>query len=141
MELVHTPNQPIGPFFHFALTSPSASRRTLAGPDSKGERVQLAFRVLDRDGKPVTNAMVELWQADGDGEYNSASFFGFGRLASDDDGLCPFETVKPGRVAGWSGKLQALRISMFRSMRRGCCGEWLRGFISVATRPTMRTRS
>ena len=67
---------------------------------------------LDRDGKPVTNAMVELWQADAAGEYNSASFFGFGRLASDDDGLCLFETVRPGRVPGWSGKMQAPHISV-----------------------------
>jgi protocatechuate 3,4-dioxygenase alpha subunit len=68
--------------------------------------------VLDRDGNPVTNGMVELWQADGAGEYNSADFFGFGRLASDCDGLCMFETVKPGRVPGWSGKMQAPHINV-----------------------------
>jgi protocatechuate 3,4-dioxygenase alpha subunit len=102
MDLIHTANQPIGPYFHFALT-PDTSKGLMAGPDVKGERVCLAFRVLDRDGKPVTNAMLELWQAD---------IAAFGRLASDDDGMCLFETVKPGRVPGWSGKLQAPHINV-----------------------------
>ena len=36
----------------------------LAGPNVKGERIRLAFRVLDGDGAPLNDAMIELWQAD-----------------------------------------------------------------------------
>jgi protocatechuate 3,4-dioxygenase alpha subunit len=107
MNRVHTANQAIGPFFHFALT-PDDSAGVMAGPNARGERARLAIRVLDRDANAVTNAMIELWQADAGGKYNhpadprqqtaDAAFRGFGRLATDGQGLCVFETVKPGRV-------------------------------------------
>jgi protocatechuate 3,4-dioxygenase, alpha subunit len=112
MDLTHTAIQPIGPFYHFALTpgweTGDNSAGVMAGPDAHGERIRLSVRVLDRDGGPVTNAMIELWQADAGGKYNhpadtqnkppDPAFRGFGRLATDDQGLCVFETVKPGRV-------------------------------------------
>jgi protocatechuate 3,4-dioxygenase alpha subunit len=112
MKLPHTAIQPIGPFFHFALTpgwSPTENTRgIMAGPGALGERINLRIRVLDRDGDPVTNAMIELWQADAAGKYNhpadtqtkipDPAFNGFGRVSSDNQGLCVFETVKPGPV-------------------------------------------
>jgi len=112
MDLIHTANQPIGPFYHFALTpgweTGDNSAGIMAGPDARGERGRVVVRVLDRDGSPVTNAMIELWQADAGGKYNhpadkqekapDPAFHGFGRLATDDQGLCVFETVKPGQV-------------------------------------------
>jgi protocatechuate 3,4-dioxygenase, alpha subunit len=67
MELIHTANQPIGPFFHFALT-PDNTAGAMAGAETKGERVRLVCRLLDRDGGPVTNGMIELWQADAGGK-------------------------------------------------------------------------
>lgn len=112
MKLVPSPIGPIGPFYHFALTpgweGGDRSAGVMAGPDTKGARITLRIRVLDRDAAPVTNGMIELWQADAGGKYNhpadtqpgaaDPSFHGFGRLATDDAGLCIFETVKPGRV-------------------------------------------
>jgi protocatechuate 3,4-dioxygenase, alpha subunit len=112
MDLIHTANQPIGPFYHFALTPGweigDNSAGVMAGPEARGERVRLTVRALDRDGSPVTNAMIELWQADAGGKYNhpvdtqpktaDPAFRGFGRLATNDQGLCVFETVKPGPV-------------------------------------------
>jgi protocatechuate 3,4-dioxygenase alpha subunit len=112
MDLVHTANQPIGPFYHFALTpgweTGDNSAGVMAGPDARGERASLTIRVLDRDGSPVTNAMIELWQADAGGKYNhpadkqeklpDPAFRGFGRLATNDQGQCVFHTVKPGKV-------------------------------------------
>ncbi len=112
MDLTPTAIQPIGPFYHFALTpgweTGDNSAGVMAGPEARGERARLTIRVLDRDGSPVTNAMIELWQADAGGKYNhpadtqekpaDPAFRGFGRLATDDEGLCIFETVKPGRV-------------------------------------------
>jgi protocatechuate 3,4-dioxygenase alpha subunit len=94
----------------------------MVGPNTQGERIRLAVRVLDRDGNAVTNAMIELWQADAGGKYNHPAdpqresadpdFHGFGRLSSDDEGLCVFTTVKPGLVAGLNGQVQAPHISV-----------------------------
>ncbi len=109
MDLHHTADQPIGPFYHFALT-PNNDAGVMAGPAAKGERVELAVRLLDGDGKPVTNGMIELWQASAAGIYNDPAdpaFHGFGRLATDRQGLCVFHTVKPGRV-----ELQAPHINV-----------------------------
>ena len=96
-----TASQTAGPFLHLGLTD-NHSVACVAGKGVKGERVWLTFRVLDGDGVPVPDAMVELWQADSEGEYVSheATFGGFGRLATSEDGSCTFETIKPGRVPG-----------------------------------------
>jgi protocatechuate 3,4-dioxygenase alpha subunit len=126
MDLTPTAIQPIGPFYHFALTpgweTGDNSAGVMAGPEARGERARLTIRVLDRDGGPVTNAMIELWQADAGGKYNhpadtqektaDPAFRGFGRLATDDDGLCVFETVKPGQVPGLKGRFQAPHINV-----------------------------
>ncbi|MGH9661055.1 MAG: hypothetical protein ACRD96_21080 [Bryobacteraceae bacterium] len=53
--------------------------------DGEGERIRIACRVLDGDGAAVDDAMIELWQGDTGG---------FGRLATDAEGRCVFETVK-----------------------------------------------
>ena len=107
MDLVPTPSQTIGPFFHFCL-APDESLGEMAGPAAIGERVKLVCRVTDGDGSPVDDAMIELWQADANGKYNhpddtqetaaDPAFRGFGRLATNREGVCVFETVKPGRV-------------------------------------------
>ncbi len=85
--------------------------------DAKGERVWLTFRLLDGDGLPVPDAMIELWQADSEGNYKDASdcrrnFRGFGRLATSEDGSCTFETIRPGRVPGPGDTLQAPHINV-----------------------------
>ena len=130
MDLIHTANQPIGPFYHFALTPGWATGDNSAGvmatAEARGERARLTVRVLDLDGNPVTNAMIELWQADAGGKYDhpadtqkktaDPAFRGFGRLATDDQGLCVFETVKPGPVPsmlpGRKGSVQAPHINV-----------------------------
>jgi protocatechuate 3,4-dioxygenase alpha subunit len=59
--------------------------------------------VLDAAGAPVPDALVEVWQADGDGDFPDADdggFPGFGRCLVDDDGGYSFSTCKPGRVDG-----------------------------------------
>ncbi len=100
-----TPSQTIGPFFHLCLTVDETVGR-LAGPGAEGERVRLMCRVLDGSDAPVDDAMIELWQADGSGAYNhpedpryadrDPAFRGFGRLATSEQGVCTFETVRPG---------------------------------------------
>ena len=57
---------------------------------------------------PVPDAMIEMWQADSEGNYvhqdssdeRRSTFGGFGRLATAEDGSCTFETIRPGRVPG-----------------------------------------
>jgi protocatechuate 3,4-dioxygenase alpha subunit len=71
-----TPSQTIGPFFHFSLTTDPALGRLANG-------LRLACRVVDGDGAPVTDAMIELWH---DGL--------FGRLPTNEEGVCVFETTK-----------------------------------------------
>ncbi len=121
MNLLPTPSQTIGPFFHFCLTPGEALGR-LAGPDAMGERLRLLVRVRDADGAPVGDAMIELWQADAGGKYHhpddtqelpaDPGFRGFGRLATNADGACVFETVKPGQARGPRGTLQAPHVNL-----------------------------
>ena len=125
MDLTPTPSQTVGPFFHFGLTTEKHSVKCIAGPQTKGERVWLTFRVIDGDGVPLNDAMIETWQADADGKYNhpddkqdksiDSDFAGFGRLGTAEDGSCEFETIKPGRVPGPGNVLQAphLNVSVF----------------------------
>lgn len=119
--MIATPSQTIGPFFHLCLTTDETASQ-LTGPGAEGEHVTLICRVLDGEGAPVDDAMIELWQADASGVYNhpddpsypdrDPAFRGFGRLATNDQGACAFETVKPGRVAGSNAALQAPHINV-----------------------------
>lgn len=139
MNLVPTPWQTVGPYLHIGLTD-SRAVACIVGQGVKGDRVLLKLRLLDGDGKPVPDGMFEIWQADAEGRYRHPedlsyedrsykdpsykdpsykkevgdSFFGFGRMATAEDGSCSFETIKPGRVPSPNG-LQAphLNLSVF----------------------------
>jgi protocatechuate 3,4-dioxygenase alpha subunit len=116
-RLVATPSQTVGPFFHFACgTDPALGRLTV--PGLAGEPIRLRVRVLDGDGAPVNDALVEIYQADASGRYPrgdeapASGFSGFGRLATDTDGVCVFETIRPGAVAGATGATQAPHVNI-----------------------------
>ena len=118
MDLTPTPSQTVGPYLHLGLTD-ARSISLVAGDGAKGERVWLTFRVLDGDGVPVPDAMIELWQADSEGNYvhqesraDGAAFLGFGRLATAGDGSCTFETIRPGCVPGPGETVQAPHINV-----------------------------
>lgn len=106
-EFVPTPSQTVGPFFAIELTTDEHCVPCIAGPRAKGERISITLRVLDGDGVPVDDAMIEIWQADLNGKYNhpddlqskplEEGWIGFGRLATDENGNCVLETIKPGR--------------------------------------------
>lgn len=108
-----TASQTVGPFFHLAG---NMDLGCVARPGVPGERIRLTCRVFDGDGVPVPDALIELWQADSHGIYGDPAFGGFGRLASDENGVCVFETVRPGRVAEKDGvlhtKTQAPHINL-----------------------------
>jgi protocatechuate 3,4-dioxygenase, alpha subunit len=121
MQLVPTASQTVGPFFHLGCTR-THSVSCLATQQAKGERVWLTCRVLDGDSVPVSDAMLELWQANAEGKYihpddpqdkpADPHCSGFGRLASDEQGSSVFETVRPGAVPGPDGTMQAPHINV-----------------------------
>jgi len=115
-----TGSQTVGPFFAPALLREDARRNVLTHPEIAGERIRIEGRVLDGDGVPVPDAMVEIWQANAHGRYNhpadqgpaplDPSFLGFGRSGTEEDGSYWFETVKPGLVPFDGEQLQAPHI-------------------------------
>jgi protocatechuate 3,4-dioxygenase alpha subunit len=113
-----TPSQTVGPFFHFALPYDAGPR--LAGAERTGA-ITLSGRVLDGDGTPIPDAMVEIWQADEQGRLESVGvhlevvgdgFRNFGRCGTTADGGYQFHTVKPGVVPTVDGTQQAPHIAM-----------------------------
>lgn len=100
-----TASQTVGPFFGPCLLREGASRNVLVEPDTVGERIRIEGRVLDGDGAPVPDALVEIWQADASGHYNHPAdpqpgidFTGYGRSGTSENGSYWFETIKPGPV-------------------------------------------
>jgi protocatechuate 3,4-dioxygenase, alpha subunit len=131
MEFVPSSSQTIGPFFHVYFDAKGATG-CVASAKATGERIRLACRMFDGEGVPITDAMLELWQSDAAGIYNhpndprhskaDPAVLGFGRLPTNDDGVCEFETVKPGRVPGLNGVFQAphFNITVFgRGLLKG----------------------
>lgn len=122
--LKETPSQTAGPFIHIG-TLPA-----LAGLRSRGreelnvladgdETIRIEGIIYDGSGAPVTDAILEIWQADAKGRYGSASFAGWGRAASDfETGLFQFATIKPGPTRAHDGRAQAPHIS-FSIFARG----------------------
>jgi protocatechuate 3,4-dioxygenase alpha subunit len=111
----------IGPFFHSVL--PWKDGGQLAKPETKGERISILGRVLDAEGKPISDAMIEVWQANAAGRYDhpedlqeskplDPNFHGFGRVATDPDGRFRLRTIKPGPVPGSDEASQAPHINV-----------------------------
>jgi protocatechuate 3,4-dioxygenase alpha subunit len=96
------PGQTVGPFFHIGL--PYDGGNDLVPPGRAGA-IRLHGRVLDGDGVPVPDAMIEIWQAGPDGKVcrepgsirrDGWTFTGFGRAATDPEGHYWFSTLEPG---------------------------------------------
>jgi protocatechuate 3,4-dioxygenase alpha subunit len=91
--------------------------------DAKGERITVTGTVYDGFGQALKDALVEIWQADADGLFNSPvetrgkadpNFTGWGRTPGDmDTGTFTFETIKPGPVPTADGRMQAPHISFW----------------------------
>lgn len=130
-----TPSQTIGPFAAPCLTPNEKGKQNyawsqlingnLVTADAVGERIRIEGCMFDGDGAPIDGILFEIWQADGQGRYahprdprkTNSSFKGFGRVESDIKGNFAFDTVKPGRVAGPNGTMQAPHVVVAIHMR------------------------
>lgn len=123
MSLYASGNQTVGPYLHIGLSW--LTTRNIAGKGIKGERVAIAGRLVDGEGNGINDGLIEIWQANAQGKYAhpedrqkrtlERGWRGFGRIPTDARGEFSFTTIKPGRVPGPQGKLQAphLVVSVF----------------------------
>ena len=115
-----TPSQTAGPYVHIGLIPHQAGLALFERPlgasmGGQGPRIRIEGRILDGLGAPCRDVLVEAWQADAAGLYNTTGFNGFGRTGTDfDTGLYSFDTTKPGRAPGRRGhKLMAPHINLW----------------------------
>ncbi|KKZ84983.1 protocatechuate 3,4-dioxygenase subunit alpha [Rhizobium phaseoli] len=130
--LKETPSQTAGPYVHIGLTPnfcditgvyDSDLGVAMVNDKTLGERITVTGRIFDGAGALVRDAVVEIWQADSAGLYNSPSeirgaadpnFTGWGRCPTRaEDGVYSFETIKPGRVPFKDGRRQAPHITVW----------------------------
>ncbi|VTU29457.1 Protocatechuate 3,4-dioxygenase alpha chain [Variovorax sp. SRS16] len=107
-----TPSQTVGPYFAYGLTATQYGYdfdqpfdAVVALDGARGERIRLEGRVIDGDGNAINDALVEISQPDGAGEYPQSvddareiGFRAFGRCGTGTDAQnrFVFHTVKPG---------------------------------------------
>jgi protocatechuate 3,4-dioxygenase alpha subunit len=107
-----TPSQTVGPYFAYGLTATQYGYdfdqpfdAVLALDNASGERIRLEGRVIDGDGNPINDALVEISQPDGEGRYpqtpdeaRALGFRAFGRVGTGttEGNRFVFHTVKPG---------------------------------------------
>jgi protocatechuate 3,4-dioxygenase, alpha subunit len=110
-----TPSQTVGPYFAYGLTAEQyrynfsqVFNHQIALPQAAGQHIRVEGQVFDGNGALVTDAMIEVLQADASGQYVSnleqaqaAGFRGFGRCGTGTDPQARyyFDTVKPGADA------------------------------------------
>ncbi len=130
-ELTETASQTAGPYVHIGCT-PNVAGIAMYGGDLgavmrtgpvRGEEITITGAVHDGMGAVLKDALVEIWQADAAGLFNTPherrgqadpNFTGFGRSAGDmQTGEFTFHTVKPGRVPWPDGRWQAPHASLW----------------------------
>jgi protocatechuate 3,4-dioxygenase alpha subunit len=125
VSLFATGSQTVGPYLHIGLdwlVTPN-----IAGRGVRGERLSVSGALLDGDGVGVSDGLIEIWQANSHGKYAhpedrqakplERGWRGFGRIPTDAKGAFRFSTIKPGRVPGPQGKLQAPHLVVAVFMR------------------------
>ncbi len=133
-QMIPTAEATIGPFFPPRYVDAGANDLTqLDGRKAKGEAIEIRGRVLQEDGAPLENLVVEIWQADAGGIFRHPAdprhaqadpdFLGWGRAATGKDGGYVFHTIRPGAPEGraphvnvmvmFSGLMRILKTTMF----------------------------
>ena len=119
MKPIPTGEMTLGPFFPREFAQ--GANDLAAG--AKGEVIEITGRVTQADGKALDNVVLEIWQADSQGRFDNPAFFGWGRAATDANGVYRFRTIKPGAYEGraphvnllilYSGLMRQLQTTMF----------------------------
>ena len=131
-HLKESPSQTAGPYVHIGCVPnfcgitgvyPSDLGASMVNAQTKGDRIAISGTIFDGTGTPLKDAMVEIWQADAQGLYNSPqehrgtadpNFTGWGRQAGDyATGAWTFQTIKPGAVPFPDGRMQAPHINFW----------------------------
>jgi protocatechuate 3,4-dioxygenase alpha subunit len=138
MSMRATTWQTVGPYFHIGLERLYTWK--IADEGAGGEGVSIEGRVVDADGEPVPDAILEIWQANAAGKYAHQEdtqdkpldphFRGFGRIPTDDEGRFHFTTIKPGPVPGPGDVDQSSHLVVIVLMRG-----LLRGLVTRAYFP------
>lgn len=132
MSLRATASQTVGPFFSLGLSG--LYRAEFGEPGAQHARYAFHGQVLDGDGAPIPDAVLELWQADASGRYaqredltgeaipgtvqaprgGARDFQGFGRVPTDPHGRFAFSTTMPGAVpAGDAVQAPHINVQLF----------------------------
>ena len=111
--LRRTPGDALGPYYPVARRFPHThdlTHPTGGAGRARGELLHVSGRVLNRKGRPVPRARMEIWQANAAGRYNhpsdrsglplDAKFRGAAEFETDAEGRYAFLTIKPGPYPG-----------------------------------------
>ena len=89
-----TDGNPQGPYY-----IPGAPYKEKLGEHISGQRIVISGNVLNQDCHPVSNAIIDVWQTDSNGNYYFEDFTLRGKLTADDDGQYKIETIFPGKYS------------------------------------------
>ncbi|MEV0948484.1 protocatechuate 3,4-dioxygenase subunit alpha [Rhodococcus sp. NPDC049939] len=118
-----TPSQTVGPYVHIGLY-PAWQNGGVAAPEDAPGRIEVSFTVIDGAGEPIADAMIETWQADAAGRFDSPSdprgaalanpsgFRSLARVFADQTGTSVVHTVKPGALPAENGVDEAPHINV-----------------------------
>ncbi|NGM19061.1 protocatechuate 3,4-dioxygenase subunit beta [Roseomonas stagni] len=106
LRVPHTLTETSAPRFDQRFYATQADMSQVGGRGALGERIIVAGRVTDEDGRPCANTMVEVWQANASGRYHhprdqhdaplDPNFEGRARIFTDAEGRYSFTSIKPG---------------------------------------------
>ena len=119
---------PVYPYGRIATTDADLTAQHAGEP--LGERIIVEGSVLDEDGRPIPNTLVEIWQANAAGRYAhriddhaaplDPNFTGAGRTVTDDNGRYRFVTIRPGAYP-WHNHHNAWRPAHIHFSLFGTC--------------------
>ena len=124
MSHVPTPSQTVGPFFSIGLSE--LCRERIECVSAEGQRVVIRGRVLDGDGEPVPDAVLEIWQGSEASRGDSGPETdarrdkipdGFERMATNECGEFQFSTIKPSARRDEDGLMHAPHLAVVLLMR------------------------
>jgi protocatechuate 3,4-dioxygenase alpha subunit len=124
MSHVPTPSQTVGPFFSIGLSA--LCREQIECGSGEGKRVVIRGRILDGDGQPVPDAVLEIWQASEAARGNCSEEqdarrqkipAGFARIVTNERGEFQFSTIKPASRRDENGLIHAPHLAVVLLMR------------------------